>query len=416
MKRALTVAIFSAILAVLIPQTSWANDSGHSKSKSEGAYSSHEVVLIKKRDTLRVAGINALYNIEYDQAQSIFEQIVSLDPEHPAGYIYQAVNIWLRHTHNTRRLHTSMFNNAEFNYDIIDGPMKIDENLDRKFYTLLNTAREKSEVRLKKNKKDIDALYFLAAAYSTQAAYEATVSNKYLAAMRSSSKAIDINKKVLKLDPTIVDAQLTGGIYDYVVANLPLAIRMMGSIFGLRGNEGRGIAALERVAKEGRYNSDDARLVLVTIYQREKRYDDSFRVLQELQERHPKNCLPQLERAALLIRINRKEEAFKTFEQLMLQEDMKPSLDLIRFHYGDALLASGKFEDATKQYLAVTELSGDRQLKTLAHFRAGQAFDMAKSRDRAVEQYRKVLGCENAFNIHERAKEYLRRPYEMSAK
>jgi tetratricopeptide (TPR) repeat protein len=414
MTRAISKSTVSLILAVLLmPQAIWAIENGEAKTKANSTFpSSREVVMIKQRDTLRVAGFTALYNVDYEQAQNTFEKIVSLDPEHPAGYLYQAINIWFRITYNSRRLHTALYSNSDFESDLVKGPAQVEEKLEKQFYSLLETSRQKAEARLKKNKKDIEALYLTAAAYSTQAGYEATISDKYFAALRNSSKAIDLNKKVLKLDPNFVDAYLTVGIYDYVVANLPLAFRMMGSVFGLRGNRTRGIASLERVAREGRYSSDDARLVLATIYQREKRYDDSIKMLQELQDRYPKNCLPQLEMAALLIRTNRKEEAFKTFDQLIAGQDNQQSLDLIRFHYGDALLAAGKFAEASRQFLGVTEVKNcDRQLQALAHFRAGQAFDLAKNRDLALEQYKQVLNCENPYNIHARAREYLKKPY-----
>jgi tetratricopeptide (TPR) repeat protein len=418
MKRILLMSNLSPILAILLlGQSALAFESGENKTK-EGSYStSNEVLMIKQRDTLRLAGLSALYSVDYNQAQNVFEKLVLLDPEDPAGYVYQAINVWFRCTYRTRRLHTSLYNNSNFESDIIRGTAQVEADVEKKFHTLLETARAKAELRLKKNKKDAEALFFMAASYSTQAGYEATISDKYFAALRNSSKAIELNKKVLKLDPKFTDAYLTVGIYDYVVANLPLGFRMMGSIFGLRGNKARGIATLERVVKEGHYNSDDARIVLATIYEREKRYEDAVAILRELQDRHPTNCLPQLEIAALMVRTNRHEEALKIFEQLLSGENKQQSADLIRFHYGDALIAMGKLGEASQQFLALAETKDcDRQLAVLAHYRAGQAYDLAKKRNLAIEQYKQVLNCENAYNIHEKAKEYLKKSYERGLK
>jgi hypothetical protein len=289
--------------------------------------------------------------------------------------------------------------------------------LETQFRKLIETARVKAEALLKKNPRDIEALYFLGGAYATQAGYDATVTNRYFAALRAGAKAVELHRKVLKLDANFVDANLTIGLYDYVVANLPISIRMMGTLFGLHGNEARGLAEIESVARAGKYARDDARVALVTIYQREKRYDEAFALLRDLQEKFPKNYLLSLETAALLIRTDRKIEAFHEFDHLLSADSQKNIIDLVRFHYGDALLASGKFVEAIEQFLAAAQLAGcGSELFMLSHFRAGQAFDLAKNRQCAIEEYNQTLKCEDVYNIHSRAREYLKKPYSIETK
>ncbi|MEW6734593.1 MAG: tetratricopeptide repeat protein [Acidobacteriota bacterium] len=404
--------IWVALLLALVFSTSWASESNKTNG-GNNAPSVNEVLLIKQRNELRTSGFDALYNIEYAQAQDKFEQLISLAPEHPAGYIYKAASFWLSQMHHRRRLQTCLFNSSTFRSDLVSGPVKIDEKSEQQFYQLLETAREKAETMRKQNSRNTEALYFLGVAYAIQAGYEAAVTEKYFSALRAGMKAADLHRKLLKLDPNFVDAYLTIGFYDYVVANLPLSFRIMGSLFGIRGNEARGIAALERVVKEGKYTSDDARVLLIGIYKREKRHQRALELLMELRQRYCRNYLLTLETAALLVKMRRYQDAFQTFEQLLNEpQQASGTLALVHFHYGDALIASGRFIEAVKQFLVTAQPpSADCHLAILAHFRAGQAYDLAKQREQAIEQYREVLNSENTYNIHSRAREYLKRPY-----
>ena len=78
----------------------------------------------------------------------------------------------------------------------------------------------------------------------------------------------------MKMDPTYIDAQITIGLYEYVVGSLPLPIKVVAGATGYRGSKKKGLAMLEQVAKEGRWAQDDAKTVLVLLYTREKRFND----------------------------------------------------------------------------------------------------------------------------------------------
>jgi hypothetical protein len=61
---------------------------------------------------------------------------------------------------------------------------------------------------------------------------------------------VDHHREVLKLDPKYVDAQITIGLYEYVVGSLPLPVKILAGATGYRGSKKRGLALLEQVAKE----------------------------------------------------------------------------------------------------------------------------------------------------------------------
>ncbi|HXI26021.1 MAG TPA: hypothetical protein VNG71_19355 [Pyrinomonadaceae bacterium] len=193
-----------------------------------------------------------------------------------------------------------------------------------------------------------------------------------MAALRSESDGIDKQRDVIKLDPNFHDAELIIGMYDYIVSTLPLPIRMLASIGGVHGSKKRGIQTLERVAKEGQWARDDARVLLIAIYKKEKRFPEALALSRELHEKYPRNYLCSLETADSLASQAATErqaskareaaamesEGVSTFET-MLHERSAPdavprALDLIHVRYGEALLLMGQAERAAREFLAAT--------------------------------------------------------------
>ena len=162
---------------------------------------------------------------------------------------------------------------------------------------------------------------------------------------------------MIKVDPNFRDAELTIGIYDFIVGKLPLPARILAGIAGVRGSKKRGIqTTLERVAKEGHWMRDDAKVLLIAIYKTEKHFPKALALSRELHHKYPRNYLLSLETADTLVSLSaldRQErktieadtlerEALDTFEELLHDrpkaDDAPRALDLIHFRYGEALL------------------------------------------------------------------------------
>src|SRR5262249_1618042 len=88
---------------------------------------------------LREEGNTAVYNIDYKLARERFQQMVKIAPEHPAGYIYLANNLWLEWLNSSRRLLTSLYNGASF-YQQDAEEDKFDPKRDKEFNDLLKEA------------------------------------------------------------------------------------------------------------------------------------------------------------------------------------------------------------------------------------------------------------------------------------
>ncbi|HEX8137100.1 MAG TPA: hypothetical protein VF544_05875 [Pyrinomonadaceae bacterium] len=380
-------------------------------------------------DELRVAGFEALYSLDYEGARQKFKEIARLFPEHPAGPQFLAAVLWTQTLNESRRLQSSLYASESFygkSEDVVN-PRTVEQ-----FRELTRSATTLAKARLKANPRDVEALYFLGATEGLKAAFAAAVQRSFMSALRDGSSSVDRHRNVIKLDPSYHDAELTIGLYDYVVGTLPLPVKLLASIGGVRGSKKRGLLTLERVAKEGRFARDDARSLLIVLYKREKRYADALAIARELGAKYPRNYLYKLEQADALMSqaaVERQaanlsaagkaeREALAIFEALLqdraVREVAARSFDLIHFRYGDALFTAGRFDQAAKEFLAATTAPGaEPGLSTLSRLRAAQSLDLAGKRNEALMQYRTVLQGPDIEHAHEEAKRGLREPYKI---
>lgn len=378
-------------------------------------------------EALRRSGLDAVYNLDYDKAQRDFKEIVQLIPNHPAGYQLLAARLWAKTLYESRRLQSGLYNSDSF---YSNGDDKVDPKIVDEFRSLTREAKRLAEAKLKQEPKNIEALDFLAATQGLKASFEEAVERRHFAALRDGNDAVDHHREVLKLDPKYIDAQITVGLYEYVVGSLPPLIKIVAGVTGFRGSKKRGLALLEQVAKEGRWSQDDAKSLLIVLYTREKRFADILPLTRELTAKYPKNYLYRLETADALVELagtkrkardtagaaQAETEAFATFDELLrdrvVREAATRALDLIHFKYGEALLLAGQNERAAKEFLATTKVErAEPGLVTMAHLYAAHSFDVAGKRDDALAQYREVLNRPNVYDAHDEAKKGLRQAY-----
>jgi len=389
--------------------------------------SSPEATDKAKLDSLRRSGIEALYNLDYDKAERDFKEIVRLYPSHPAGPQLLAARLWIKTLYESRRLQSSLYSSQSF---YSSGDDKVDPKIITAFRNLTREAKRLAEVRLKQNPKDIEALDWLAAIQGLKASFEEAVERRHFAALKDGDDAVDHHREVLRLDPNLIDAGLTVGLYEYVVGSLPLPIKVVAGITGFRGSKKKGLAMLERVAQAGTWSRDDARTLLIVLYTREKRFSDALSHARDLSAKYPRNYLFRLEAADALVsqaEVERKNknieatvkaerEAFATFDDLLhdrsVRDTVSRALDLVHFKYGEVLLTAGEGERAAKEFLAATRVErAEPTLVTMAHLYAAHAFDLAGKRDDALSQYREVLTRPDIYAAHGDAKKGLREPY-----
>lgn len=253
-------------------------------------------------DTLRAEGHEALYNLDYEGARRRFQKMIELAPDHPAGPQCYASSLWVQHLNEAWELKSTLYSDKAS-----DSKTRVDRKRADEFRRWIRQAKQLSEARLRKDPKDVEALYFLGAAQGLEAAFAAGVERKFMPAFRSGTDSVERHRAVLKLAPEFRDAELTIGLLNYVVGSLPLPAKMLAATMGVRGSKKRGLEAIERVAAEGKWARDVARMMLIDLYKREKRFKDAAKMAQELADKYPRNHLFKLQMADALKQVSQKD-------------------------------------------------------------------------------------------------------------
>ena len=295
----------------------------------------------KQLDALRAEGYDALYNLDYEGARKRFQKMIDLAPNHPAGAQCFASSLWLQQLNEAWELKATLYSTEAYE----KGKPQLNRAQTDEFRKWIRTSKQLSQARLKKDPRDVEALYFLGAAEGLEAAFAGGVERKFRAALRSGTDAADHHKEVLKLSPEFRDAELTIGLLNYVIGSLTLPVKMLAATMGVRGSKKRGLEALERVAAEGQWARDAARVLLIDLYKREKRWNDSFEMARQLSEKYPRNYLFKLQMAdarvseilalrkkKALVTASQEQQVSGIFSSLLRDKNLdRKAVDLVNF-------------------------------------------------------------------------------------
>src|ERR1041385_536347 len=148
-------------------------------------------------DALRLEGYEALYNLDYQGARRRFQKMIDLAPDDPAGPQCYASSLWLEQLNQAWELKATLYSADAYTSE----KPRVDRRQVEEFRKWTRRAKALSEARLRKNPRDVEALYVLGAAEGLEAAYAAGVEKRFMAALRSASSSVDHHRDVLKLAP-----------------------------------------------------------------------------------------------------------------------------------------------------------------------------------------------------------------------
>src|ERR1043166_7925066 len=147
-----------------------------------------------KFEKLRIAGSEALFNLDYETARKNFKEMTVAFPSYPAGPQFLADTLWAETLYQTRRLQSSLYGDDDTFYST--GDDKVDPKIVEEFRSLTRQARLLAEARVKQNPKDVEALYFLGAIQGLKASFEEAVERRHFAALKDGSDAVDKHREV----------------------------------------------------------------------------------------------------------------------------------------------------------------------------------------------------------------------------
>jgi tetratricopeptide (TPR) repeat protein len=159
-------------------------------------------------------------------------------------------------------------------------------------------------------------------------------------------------------------------------------------------------------------------VLLLVIYVREEAYEDGLEIARRLHGKYPRNFILHVNEAQILEKLDRPEQAVEAYMEVLDRAGRKTPnyhkirLDKFRITSGERLFRLGHPERALRQLEAVVESKeAAEEDRALAHLWAGRILDTLGQRRLAVSHYRRVTELVVVEDSHDKAREYLKRPY-----
>lgn len=195
------------------------------------------------------------------------------------------------------------------------------------FLELSERAILASEKQLKKAPSDTSMVLLLSGLYGYRSLVAAD-QKEYRTAIRSGMTGFTYTRQLLSLNTNDPNALLGRGVFDYMTGSVPRELRWMTNMFGLSGSKEEGFKRLEEAAASNSYVSNDARMFLCYLYDRDERYHDALRVSKTLAEDFPENAIFRFYYAHSLEKTGDTKGAVANYKKVLNME--KPELDSLR--------------------------------------------------------------------------------------
>jgi tetratricopeptide (TPR) repeat protein len=285
---------------------------------------------------------------------------------------------------------------------------------ERQLTAVFNKAQSLEQASLRQNAKDQEARYWLGVTDAGRAEFEFILLRSYFAALHEGKRSLKENKRLLKLNPNFTDAYFVIGLAQYAVGLLPWYVRWMSSLAGVHGSVPGGIADLVRVSQHGHYAKVDAQIVLIPIYEREKKYSQALALLRGLESAYPKNYLVLFERARIQKAEGDWQAAARTYDEGVAkfvrgEKDLSriPTAELL-YRAGQAHEHSGELQRALALYHEASGVPGKSIHVYEANLAAARLDQEFKDTPRAKREYQLVASAIPDTDLGRQAREALK--------
>ena len=350
-----------------------------------------------KINTDVLEGIHLLYNYEFNDAETIFQKVITEFPHRPIGYFYLAMVTW------------SKLASGSWSPEIVN-----------EYKERIDTTIQIANIRIENDVADSFDFFYLGGALGFKGRFE-LMKGKWISSFFAASNAVEALKTCLNMDPNNRDVLLGLGIFDYYTARLSGVLKFLSYLLLHKGNKDEGLRKLNIAAKEAVYSKTEAKSMLLHIYLfGEEDFLKALPFAEYLEKRYDKNLRFKLLKGVNYICLNMDLKYRNTLNDLR-QKSLRVSSSKIAslWHRRALYLESINYlfhadyleaRSRLKMILEKTDLENDPEMIAWPIVKIGMSYDLEGNREEAIKYYRQVLKMENGSGAQFLAKKFLNKP------
>lgn len=258
--------------------------------------------------------LDHIYSGRRDLALEEVHQLEKQSPDDPLGYLLEAEADWWR----------IWCSSAEFKYGMTMARRRDKAPGDSHYFELTSKAYILAETSLRQHDTAEMRLYAGMADALASRLYSLRGENR--ATARAGVRARENFLKALQLDPSLADAYMGLGLYNYYVDTLSAVARVLRFFMGIPGgSKQEGVEQLQRAIHEGQLTPALARFYLaLNLHNYDQKYEQALQVLNPLVEKYPQNPIFLLAQGDLYAKLNRKEQATAAYRAASAAKEQVP--------------------------------------------------------------------------------------------
>ena len=243
--------------------------------------------------------LESIYSFDLQGAADAAKRLEQEHPDHPIGFLLEADALWWR----------IWCTSAEFKYGMTDARRRPKLPADQHYLELAATASSLASAQLQR--VETAEMHFYAGMADATAARLYGLRGESRNVARFGVRAREHLLRAKALDPSLADADLGLGLYNYYVDTLSAIAKMLRFFMGIPGgSKQEGVRLLEHAIADGVLTRNIARFYLAMSLNRyDQQYDRALSVITPLADQYPSNPLAQLARGDLYAKLGRKQQA-----------------------------------------------------------------------------------------------------------
>ena len=346
------------------------------------------------------AGLEALYDFRFEEADSHFRAISEQYSDHPIGPFLEALTLWW----------TILLDLTETANDAA-------------FYNAMGEVIERSNERLDVDQNDFDAMFFKGVALGFRGRLRSN-RRDWIRAAADGKRAMDYVLAVADADSTNNDFVLGRGLYQYYAALIPERYPYLRPLtaFLPSGNRGAGLQELRRTARDGYYMQTEAMYFLVQInYLYERNFQASVRQVSWLRDRYPRNSFFHTLEGRIYASWHQWQASDTVFTEILKHYKSQeigytPAMaEQALYFLARSHIVKQEASEALSYLLSLEALTArletDSYFKVAGRLYQGIAYDLMGDRERAIARYKEVLRMKRWGSSHSNARRYIADPY-----